>query len=173
MNQADAVLQTDRLLLEPLLESDAGLMLEVWNDPAFIRHVGDRGIRTLDEATRVLREGALKQWEELGYGPYRVSLGGGEAIGICGLLKRPNLDDPDIGYALLEPFRGHGYASEAARAVRDHARDSMGLQKILAIVSPEHGRSIRLLEKLGMMKKGSIRMPDEDEDIFLFEMRFG
>lgn len=169
MKAAADELGTERLRLHRLREDDAEFMLAIWNDPDFIRFVGDRGIRTPEEARTVLREGALKFWNDLGYGPYRVTLrDGGDSIGVCGLFKRENLDDPDIGYGFLPQYCRNGYAFEAAFAVTEHARDHMALPGFKAIVSPDHPRSIRLLEKLGMKKEGVIRMPGEDEDILLY-----
>ena len=171
MTVAADTIRTERLRLDRVTEEDAGLMLAIWNDPAFIRHVCDRGIRTLEQSLEAMREGALRQWAEFGHGPYRISLRDeGEAIGICGLFRRENLDAPDIGYSLLPPHYGRGYALEAARAVVDHARDVVGLEKIIAIVSPDNPRSIHLLEKLGMRVEGPIRMPGEDEDILLYSL---
>lgn len=168
------VIQTERLRLERIDERDAGLMLAIWNDPDFIRYVGDRGIRTEPEALKAMQEGALKQWSELGYGAYGISkLGETETLGICGLFKRENLDDPDIGYGFLPNHCGGGYAFEAACAVRDHARDVMGLPRICAIVSADNARSIHLLEKLGMSQTGTVRMPDEDEELLLYSIEFG
>lgn len=173
MNRAADRLHTQRLKLERLQERDAGLMLAIWNDPDFIRFVGDRGIRTEQEALKALQDGALKQWSELGYGAYRIEKQGDtEALGICGLFKRENLDDPDIGYGFLPDHCGSGYAFEAACAVRDHARDVMGLRRICAIVSADNVRSIHLLEKLGMSQSGTVRMPGEDEDLLLFTSEF-
>ena len=171
MSIAPEEILTRRLRLDRICPEDASLMLAIWNDPSFVRHVGDRGVRTLEEAATALRETGLRHWEEQGYGPYRVSLrDGGDAIGICGLFKRPTLDEPDIGYALLPPYRGEGYAFEAAAAVRDSARDEMKFSRIAAIVSPDHARSIHLLENLGMSFERPIRMPDDDEDISLYAM---
>lgn len=173
MRPAADRLRTDRLRLERLTENDAALMLAIWNDPAFIRYVGDRNIRSEEKSLEAMREGALKLWSEMGIGPYRVSLAkGGEAIGICGLFKRENIDAPDIGYGFLPAFCGYGYALEAARAVRDHAFDKMKLRRLAAIVSPDNARSIHLLEKLGMTEAGTVRMPNEDEDILMFRIEF-
>ena len=164
-------IRTQRLQLARLGERDAGLMLTIWNDPDFIRFVGDRGIRTEQEALKALQDGALKQWSDLGYGAYRIEKqGGSEALGICGLFKRENLDNPDIGFGFLPDHCGNGYAFEAACAVRDHARDVMGLRRICAIVSADNARSINLLEKLGMNQSGTVRMPGEDEDLLLFDI---
>ncbi|MEE4294799.1 MAG: GNAT family N-acetyltransferase [Xanthomonadales bacterium] len=164
-------IRTGRLVLRRLAESDRGLLLKIWNDPDFIRFVCDRGIRTENQALEAMREGVLLLWAEHGFGPYRVALAdSGEAIGICGLFKRPQLDEPDIGYALLPQYCGNGYALEAAAAVRDFARDGMKLKRIAAIVSPEHEKSIHLLEKLGMSPEGPIRMAGEEQDTLLYSM---
>ncbi len=146
-------------------------MLAVWNDPAFIRHVGDRGIRTVAEAETALKEGPLKLYEEHGYGPYCLLLKEERTpIGICGLFRRDNLDDPDIGFALLPDYCGKGFAAEAAHAVIAHAREDLGLRRLTAIVSPENVASIRLLEKLGMSFERGITMPGEENEISLYSM---
>lgn len=167
-------LETERLQLRWLTEDDAGLMLAIWNDPAFIRYVGDRGIRTLDEALTAMNEGVLKLYRDFGYGPYRVALrDSDEAMGICGLFKRDNLEHPDIGYGFLPAFCGRGYAFEAARAVVRHAFGHMKLPELYAIVTPENARSVHLLEKLGMSAGESIRMPGDDEDVVLYRVSNG
>lgn len=171
MIPAASRLRSARLRLDRLTEADAPLALAIWNDPAFIRFVGDRGVRTEQDALDTMRTGALQMWTDKGIGPYRVTVEeSGETVGICGLFKRENIADPDIGYGFLPQFCGQGYAIEAARAVRDHARDAMGLTRLAAIVSPDNARSIHLLEKLGMTPEGPIRMPEEDEDILLYGM---
>lgn len=173
MKPAADILRTDRLVLRRVTTNDAQLLLAIWNDPAFIQYVGDRGIRTEDDALRAMQEGALKLWSESGFGPYGVfEAGTRQGMGVCGLFQRENLDAPDIGYGFLPAGRGRGFALEAAAAVRDHAREAMGLKRICAIVTPDHNRSIRLLEKLGMTREGAVRMPDEDEDLLLYGLVF-
>jgi RimJ/RimL family protein N-acetyltransferase len=170
---AKSELTTDRLRLRWMTEDDAHLMLNIWNDPDFIRHVVDRGIRTPTEAREAMRDGVLKLYADFGYGPYLIEpLDGGSQMGICGLFKRDNLDYPDIGYSLLPGFRGCGYALEAACAVLTHARDYLGLPQLKAIVSQANSRSIRLLEKLGLRVEGTLRMPGEDEDVTLYGIVF-
>ena len=164
-------LETERLQLRWLTGDDADLMLAIWNDPAFIRYVGDRGVRTLDQAHTAMQEGVLKLYHDFGYGPYRLALrGSDEAMGICGLFKRENLEHPDIGYGLLPAFCGSGYAFEAAEAVTEHARKHMKLPELCAIVTPENTRSVHLLEKLGMNAGERIRMPGDDEDVVLYRV---
>ena len=151
---------------------DADLMLAIWNDPAFIRFVGDRGIRTLDEAKAAMIEGALRLFEQFGYGPFcLVQKSDGERVGICGLFRRDVLEDPDIGFALLPRFCGSGLATEAAQAVVAHARDDLGVEALTAIVSPENSASIALIEKLGLSFERGITMPGEDEEISLYSMK--
>jgi RimJ/RimL family protein N-acetyltransferase len=166
-------LLTARLRLRWFTEDDAGLMLSIWNDPDFIRHVADRGIRSEADAAQALRDGILKLYADFGYGPYRVeSREEGVPMGICGLFKRDNLDFPDIGYTLLPDFRSQGYALEAAHAVLAHARDVLACAKVYAIVSPGNAPSRRLLEQLGMEVVGALRMPGDEEDVMLHAIEF-
>ncbi len=148
---------------------DADLMLAIWNDPSFVRYVGDRGIRTVAEARHALSEGALQLYERYGYGPFcLVRKPDGTRIGICGLFRRVNLEDPDIGFALLPQYCGAGLGWEAAHAVIQHARDDLGIEVLTAIVSPDNAVSIGLIEKLGFSFERGITMPGEDSEISLY-----
>ncbi len=147
-------------------------MLAIWNDPAFISNVGDRGIRTIEQAEAALIDGAFKLYTLHGYGPYRVvRKADGALAGICGLFRRDNLKHPDIGFALLPEFCGYGLAAEAARAVVAHARDDLGIEYLTAIVSPGNIASIGLIEKLGLKFKRGITMPGDEEQISLYGMK--
>lgn len=168
------LLETDRLRLRPVTANDAGLMLAVWNDPDFIRNVADRGIRTEEQAREAIRSGAQKLFDDYGYGPYCMSLkSDGAMVGICGLFRRDNLDDPDIGFAVLPDYCGKGLASEAAIAVLEHATNALQLDKLTAIVSPHNAPSIGLIEKLGLTFDRMITMPGETEAICLYSMALG
>lgn len=148
---------------------DADLLLAIWTDPAFILHVGDRGVRTLEEAVEAFDAGPGRTYREHGYGPYRVALrDSDEAIGICGLFRREGLPDPDIGFAFLPAFVGQGFGGEAAGAVLGHARDTLGLRRLTAIVSPGNAPSIGLIEKLGLRFERMVRMPGTDTDSALY-----
>lgn len=165
-------LETERLYLRRVTLDDADLLLAVWNDPAFMEHVGDRGVRTTEEAEEAMRAGALKLYADYGYGPYAmVRRDDGVRMGICGLFKRDNLDYPDIGFGVLPEFCGKGYAGEAAFAVLAHARDDLRIEELTAIVSPGNAPSIGLIEKLGLMFVGMITMPGDDEEICLYSKR--
>lgn len=167
-------IETERLRMRWLTEADVPLMLAIWNDPAFVRHVGDRGIRTHEQALEELTRGAFHGYEAFGYGPFHVSLkADGEAIGVCGLYKRDHYEDPDIGFAFLPEFCSQGYGWEAARAVRDYARDDLGLRRIIAIVSPANTASIRLCEKLGLSFDRQDTYPDDDETVSIYMIEWG
>jgi len=172
MTSADWFLETERMLLRRVTLDDAGFMLSIWNDPAFIRNVGDRGIRSIEEAEAALQEGAFRLYKEYGYGPYCMSLKkDGTLVGICGLFRRDNLDDPDIGFGVLPDYCGKGLAGEAAEAVITHARDDLAIEVLTAIVSPGNSVSIGLIEKLGLKFERGITMPGEEDEISLYRMR--
>lgn len=141
---------TSRLRLEKLALTDAPFVLKLVNEPGWIRFIGDRGIRNLDNAETYIITGPQKSYADHGFGLFKVSLLDGTPIGMCGLLQRSYLEHPDIGFAFLEDYSGVGYALEAATATMEYARDTLGLKTIMATTLPENERSIRLLEKLGL-----------------------
>jgi RimJ/RimL family protein N-acetyltransferase len=145
------ILATDRLSLDVMAPSDAAFFLELINQSSWIANIGDKGIRTLADAEAEIRQRPMPSQVENGFSLYRVSLKAcGTPIGMCGLVRRDTLPDVDIGYALLPQFWGHGYAIEAAFAVRDYARESLGLRRLMGITAPSNLASLKLLQKLGM-----------------------
>lgn len=170
---SEPVLNTERLELRLLTLDDAPLMLAIWNDPAFLRYVGDRGIRTVEQARDAIEAGPLRLYRDYGYGPFRVTRRqDGVDLGICGLFRRDGLDEPDIGFAFLPDFCGRGFGFEASVVVLDHARDGLKLSSVTAIASPMNKASIGLLEKLGMHYERPMRLPDDDHDVSLYRIDF-
>lgn len=162
------VAETARLRLHLLEEGDAEFIVDLLNQPSFLRFIGDRGVRTPEDARAYIRNGPVASYAAHGHGLYRVELkDGGTAIGICGLLKRPSLEDVDIGFALLPAYWSMGYAEESARAVLEHAR-LLGLDRIVAITSVDNESSIRLLEKLGFAFERMMKMSEEGPEVRLF-----
>jgi RimJ/RimL family protein N-acetyltransferase len=160
---------TKRLAMRWLVADDAPFVLELMNDADWLRYIGDRGIRSIDDASRYIDERLLAQCIRLGYGLNRVALRASDTpIGICGLVSRDWLDVPDLGYAFLPQFRGRGCATEAAAAVLDHARDVLGLKRVAAIVSPDNRDSIRVLERIGMIFERLVTPPGEPREICLY-----
>ena len=131
--------------------SDARFIRELLNEPAFLHYIGDRGVRTEADARRYIQDGPVASYRQHGFGLFVVEIRAtGEAIGICGLVKRDELADADIGFAFLESFWSKGYAFESASAVMRHAKHQLGLQRVVAITLSDNGPSIRLLKKLGL-----------------------
>jgi ribosomal-protein-alanine N-acetyltransferase len=164
------ILATGRLTMRLMEERDAPFILELLNDPSFVRNIGDRNVRTLDDARDYIRKGPLASYERDGFGLWLVELGEGTPIGMCGLLKRDGLDAPDIGFAYLPAFQSKGYGFEAARAVIEHARDTLLLPRVLAIVNADNAVSARLLAKLGLRCEGMVQLSDKEPPLRLFAM---
>jgi RimJ/RimL family protein N-acetyltransferase len=163
------ILETERLLLRQLTTEDANFILGLLNEPSFIRNIGDRGIRTIDGAVSYILNGPVASYAKNGFGLYLVKLKEtDESIGMCGLIKRDTLEDVDIGYAYIPGFWSKGYAVEAAQAVKEYARNVIGLDRIVAIVDPENRGSIRVLEKIGLQFERMVRLSEDDIDLKLF-----
>ncbi len=166
-------LSTARLRLRPMDEADAPFLLEILNEPAFIRNIGDRGVRTVEQAVTYMRERIIAQYERHGFGMGLVELTeSGEPVGICGLIKRESLDDIDVGFSLLERYWSRGYAAEAATAVVNDARDVRKLARLVAIVAPHNTPSVRLVEKLGFHLEKKVRLTPDDDELLLFAIKF-
>lgn len=151
--------RTERLSLVPPTADDAPFVLELLNDPGWIANIGDRGVRTVDQARAYIEERFSKSlWLVV------RDAATGEPLGMCGIVVgREGLDSPDIGYAFLARHGGNGYATEAARVVLRHARDVMGLPKVAAITSPGNTASQRVLEKIGLRFVQMINLPGHSE----------
>ncbi|HEX3559174.1 MAG TPA: GNAT family N-acetyltransferase [Pyrinomonadaceae bacterium] len=149
------VLVSERLRLRWLDAGDAAFILRLVNDPDWLRFIGDRGIRTPEDAAAYIENNLLQMCRRLGFGLYLAELrADATPVGICGLIKRDTLEDVDIGFAFLPEYRGLGYGYEAASATLAHARRDFGLSRVVAITTRDNERSMRLLEKLGMRYEG-------------------
>jgi RimJ/RimL family protein N-acetyltransferase len=163
------VIETERLALRLLSVDDAGFIVELLNDPSWLRFIGDKGVRTLEDARGYILKGPVENYGRLGFGLYLVARKeDGAPIGICGLIKRDSLEDVDIGFAFLPRFRAKGYAHESASAVMAYGRTVLGLRRIVAIVSPDNHASARLLEKLGLRSQRRLALPGNAQEVMLF-----
>ncbi len=159
-------LETDRLIIRKLELGDAAFMMDLLNQPSFHQFIGDRGVRTLEDARTYINDRALAAYEKNGFGPFAVELKtDGRAIGIVSLLKRDELDDVDVGFAFLPDSWRRGFASEATSAVIDFAFSDLRLGRIIAITQPGNIASIRTLEKMGLTYESTTRLAGEDIDL--------
>lgn len=162
-------LETARLTLRRFTLDDAAFALRLVNEPSFIANIGDKGVRSLDDARRYLSEGPLAMYGKYGYGLWHAALReGGTAVGMCGLLKRDILPDVDVGYAYLPEFWGQGLAFEAAQAVLRHGAGKFGLRRIIGVVSEGNHGSIRVLEKLGLRFERHYAMYPGEPEVRLY-----
>lgn len=163
------VLETDRLILRRLAIEDTEFILKLLNEPSFLRYIGDKNVRTLDDARLYIMNGPVKSYEQNGFGLYKVELKEtGAPIGISGLVKRDNLPDPDIGFAFLPEYWNNGYAFESAAAVMGDARETLKLKRILAITTPDNDASAKLLGKIGLRFDRMTRLSEGAPEVRLF-----
>lgn len=163
------VLETERLSLRQLNSDDAQFILKLLNEPSFIRYIGDKQVRNLEDAEAYILNGPVASYERNGFGLYLVELRESYTpIGICGFLKREELPNPDIGFAFVPEFWSKGFAFEAAAALLRDARERLRLGRILAITSLDNEASIKLLERLGFNFEQVTQLAADREPIKLF-----
>lgn len=163
------ILETERLRLREFTLADTGFILELLNTPGWLQFIGDRNVRTEEQAAAYLQNGPLKSYAENGFGLLLAEKkDGATPIGMCGILKRDTLDTPDIGFAFLPRFNGQGYAFEVASALLAHAKAHLGMPTISAITLPHNARSIRLLERLGFTFIKPFCFPYSQEELLLY-----
>lgn len=151
--------ETQRLYLENVTLKDGKFIFGLFNTPACIQFIGDRGISTLDKAKIYIQSSFIKSYRENGFGLYKMVLKENQKnIGICGLVKRPALNHADIGFAILPTFEGKGYVFEAAQATINYAQSELKIKTLLAITKEENIRSISLLERLGLELQEKIKI---------------
>lgn len=163
------VARTQRLTLRWLTTDDADFVLALVNDPDWLRYIGDRGIRSVNDAVAYIETGPQAMYQRLGYGLFAVTRNrGGQSIGMCGLIQRDTLPGVDIGYALLPQYRRQGYALEAAQACVTLARDQFGIRRLLAITSPDNAPSTGLLGKLGLRFEQLLELVPGSDPVALY-----
>jgi RimJ/RimL family protein N-acetyltransferase len=162
------VLGTERLELHEFTPDDAEFVLRMVNEPSFLRYIGDRGVRTLEDARRYIADGPVAGYARDGHGLMRVvRKADGAGVGMCGVLKRDTLPEPDIGFAFFPEYWSQGYALESARAVMGHARGTLRLGRIVAITTKDNEPSMRLLGRLGFRFDRMIAFNAEELRLFV------
>lgn len=165
------ILETERLILRHVVADDAGFILDVLNQPSFIQFIGDRGVRTAEQAIDYIESRFTKSYRDNGFGMFLVELKEDHSpLGISGLVKRDSLPDADIGFAFLPQYWSKGYAFESAAAVLEYGRDTLRLKRVLAITSIDNESSGRLLEKIGLRFERLFTAPGDDEELKLFSI---
>jgi RimJ/RimL family protein N-acetyltransferase len=162
------VIETDRLILRWLSVDDAEFLLELMNDPSWLQFIGNKSVKTIEDARGSILNKHVEMYQRLGFGLYLTELKDGAPIGICGLIKRDALEDVDLGFALLPKFRGKGYAYEAASAAMEYGKNALGLNRLVAITTQDNDASIKLLEKLGFQFEKMVKLSEDAQELMLF-----
>jgi len=163
------ILETERTILREVTIDDAEFILDLLNQPSFIRYIGDRNVRTTREARDYIESRFTESYRKFGFGMWAVELKETNApVGLCGFVKRDSLPDADIGFAFLPQFERKGYAFESANAAMEYGRNTLNLKRVLAITSKDNESSGRLLGKLDFKLERLIVLPDDDEELKLF-----
>jgi RimJ/RimL family protein N-acetyltransferase len=163
------VIRCARLELRELELQDDEFILRLLNEAAFLRFIGDKGVRTLSDARDYIMQGPMESYRRFGFGLYLASLiDGGIPIGICGLVKRDTLPDIDIGFAFLSQYWSHGYASESAAAVLAYGEQELKLRRIVAITAPDNHASIAVLERIGLKFERKIKLSEHSSELLMF-----
>lgn len=163
------ICETKRLVLKTFDTGDAAFIYVLLNTPSWLQFIGDRNIRSLEDAKNYLENGPLESYKKNGFGLWKVELKGSHIpIGMCGLIKREGLEFADIGFALLPEYAGNGYAYEVASATMHYAKGELNIPDIVAITSEDNLHSIRLLNKLGLFYNRPVRLESEEHDLMLF-----
>jgi RimJ/RimL family protein N-acetyltransferase len=154
------ILETERLCIRHITLDDAEFVLELLNEPGFIRNIADRGVRTIEDAQAYIQNVPLASYEKHGFGMFVVELKESKTpIGMCGLIRRDVLPDVDIGYALLERYWNKGYAQESAAAVLSYGYNTIGLNRIVAITALDNDASANVLQKIGLQYDSIVNLP--------------
>jgi len=168
------ILETERLALRELGEADADFIHGLLNEPSFLQYIGDRGVRTPDDARAYIRNGPMASYAAHGFGLWLVvRKEDSTPLGMCGLLKREALDDVDLGFAYRPAYWRQGYAVEAGRAVLGLARDRFSLTRVVAITTEDNTGSITVLERLGFVFERQVRLPGDDTTLQLLARSLG
>ncbi|MFG0606957.1 GNAT family N-acetyltransferase [Vibrio mimicus] len=161
------VCKTDRLVIRHFELRDSDFIIRLLNEESFIRYIADKNVRTTQEAIHYLTHGPINSYQVNGFGLNMVELKTcGTPIGMCGVLKRSELDTPDLGYAFLSEHWRKGYAQEAAIAVLQHAFQHYGLEKVLAITLPDNQASNALLRKIGFQPLGTQILYGDENNLY-------
>lgn len=163
------ILETERTILREVTKDDAEFILDLLNQPSFIKYIGDRNVREIAGAVEYIESRFVGSYRQFGFGMWAVeSKETGAPVGICGFVRRDSLPDADIGFAFLPQYCSQGYAFESADAVMKYGRDVLGFERILAITSQDNETSARLLEKINFKFESRIKLPHETEELKLF-----
>jgi RimJ/RimL family protein N-acetyltransferase len=163
--------ETERLIIKPTLEEDAEFIFQLLNMPKWTKYIGERNVKTVEQAEHYILEKMKPQLLRLGFGNYTlIRKTDNVKMGTCGLYDREGLEGLDIGFAFLPAYERKGYAFEASEKLKNVAFSEFGINRISAITTKDNFASQRLLEKLGLKKIGTTKVANDDEELLLYRI---
>ena len=168
INNSSYILETERLRLRQFDFGDCPFIIALLNSPGWLRFIGERNVKTVEQAQAYLKNGTMKSYEQNGFGLCMVETKACEPIGMCGIIRRDSLEHPDLGFALLPEYTSQGYGFEIGRAVLSYAKNDLKLPTVLAITVPTNTKSMRLLEKIGFSYVKNIHSESTNEELSLY-----
>ena len=160
---------TERLTIRAFTLDDAAFIVTLVNDTDWLRFIGDKAVKTEEDARRYLTAGPMAMYALHGFGLCAIDRTKDRStIGMCGLIRREGLEDVDIGYALVPAARGQGFAREAARSVLEYGLATLGIDRIVAITDPDNVASTRVLEAIGMRFERHIQLGEGAKRVALY-----
>lgn len=164
-------LESERLYIQQLSFVDAPFILELLNTEGWLKHIGDRGVKTVKDAEGYISSGPQEGYKKMGHGLMLLrEKYSNQSVGICGLLQRDYLDHPDIGYALLPAFEKKGFVSEACRSIIDWHKEHSGIRSVCAIVNQDNERSIKLLINLDFVFTEVINRDGQSLNLYQYDL---
>ena len=165
------ILETERLILRRFTLDDTAFIIELLNTEGWIKYIGEKNVRTTDQAREYLENGPLESYCSNGFGLALVELKVDHVpIGMCGLINREYLDHLDVGFAFLPNHTRHGYGFEIVSKTIEHAFRELKQEKILAITLPQNYSSIKLLTKIGFRYEKNFITADTNEELCLYSI---
>ncbi len=149
-------LGTKRLELRPSDWDDLDALHRLWTDPDVRRWLWDDAAIPRERAAQVIEE-SLGSFDAHGFGVWTLrerAAGARGLAGFVGLRFVEGSDEIELLYGLAPGVWGRGYASEASRAVLDHAFGELGVERVAGRVDTPNADSVRVLERLGMEPEG-------------------
>ncbi len=163
------LITTERLEIREFTSDDTAFIFKLVNSPNWLKYIGDRGVKTTYDALLYISDKIIDSYVINGYGLYCIQLKDtSEPIGMCGLVKREGLEQPDLGFAILPEYEKNGYAFEATEGILQYSKNELKITNIVAITTAENLSSISLLQKLGFSFKNKMWLPNLDKDMMLF-----
>jgi len=170
--QVQTILESKRLYLRRLVRDDAEFILNLLNQPSWLEFIGDKKVYNLNDAKKYIELAPMTMYEQFGFGLFLVcSKGNSMPLGLCGLMKRDNLEDADLGYAFLPEFWQQGYATEAVESVLDYAKNTHNLTRVLALSKSSNAASIKLLNKVGFLFDRDLKLLEDEENLQIYQIQ--